>query len=75
MTELPSRDNLKVGLIVDIETKMDQGTGRLTTGIIKEILTTSKHHPYGIKVRLQNGQVGRVKKITGTAKDGELPSI
>ncbi len=64
MTELPTRNDIKKGLMVEVETKKDQGTGRLTVGTVKEILTASKYHPYGIKVRLQSGQVGRVKKIT-----------
>ena len=64
MSELPARNDIKKGLTVQIETKKDQGTGRLTAGAVKEILTASKHHPYGIKVGLQDGQVGRVKKIT-----------
>ena len=64
MTELPARNDIKKGLTVQIETKKDQGTGRLTAGMVKEILTASKYHPHGIKVRLQDGQVGRVKKIT-----------
>lgn len=45
--------------------KKDQRTGKLTSGIVGEILTSSQSHPHGIKVRLQDGQVGRVKKITG----------
>jgi uncharacterized repeat protein (TIGR03833 family) len=45
--------------------KKDQGTGKLTSGVVAEILTSSRSHPHGIKVRLQDGQVGRVKKITG----------
>lgn len=61
--ELPTRNDIKKGLMVEIETKKDQGTGRLTAGTVKEILTASKYHPHGIKVRLQSGQVGRVKKI------------
>ena len=63
MVELPSRDDLKAGLRVEIETKKYQGTGRLTSGIVEKILTASKDHPYGIKVKLRDGQVGRVKKI------------
>lgn len=43
--------------------KQDQGTGKLTKGIIKDILTKSPNHPHGIKVRLQSGLVGRVKEI------------
>lgn len=65
MTGLPTRRDLSVGLRVEVEKKRDQGTGRLTSGIISKILTRSRSHPYGIKVRLRDGQVGRVKKITG----------
>lgn len=67
MARLPSRDELKIGLKVEIETKKDQGTGRLTAGILDKILTGGMSHPYGIKVRLRDGQVGRVKKIAGSA--------
>jgi len=49
--------------------KKDQRTGKLTSGMISEILTSSRSHPHGIKVRLQDGQVGRVKKITGFAPE------
>ena len=65
MGELPVRSDLKAGLAVEVETKVDQGTGRLTAGIIAEILTASKRHPHGIKVRLRDGRVGRVKKVAG----------
>ena len=58
-----SRSNIKPGMTVLIVLKQDQRTGKLTQGIVKEILTKSPHHPHGIKVRLQNGQVGRVKQI------------
>lgn len=67
MAVFPSRDELKIGLNVEIETKQDQGTGRLTAGILDKILTGGTNHPYGIKVRLKDGQVGRVKKVTGSA--------
>lgn len=63
MAALPGRSQLRAGLEVSIETKKNQGTGRLTSGTIKEILTAGQSHPHGIKVRLQDGQVGRVKKI------------
>ena len=43
--------------------KQDQRSGKLTRGIVKDILTKSPNHPHGIKVRLQDGQVGRVKEI------------
>jgi len=55
--------NVKPGLQVSIVTKEDQKSGKLTEGIIKDILTKSSDHPHGIKVRLKSGQVGRVKEI------------
>jgi len=58
-----SRINIKPGMTVLIVLKQDQNTGKLTKGIIKDILTKSPNHPHGIKVRLQDGQVGRVKEI------------
>jgi uncharacterized repeat protein (TIGR03833 family) len=57
------RSNIKPGLEVDIVLKQDQRTGKLTRGVVKDILTNSPNHPHGIKVRLQDGQVGRVKNI------------
>jgi uncharacterized repeat protein (TIGR03833 family) len=57
------RSNVKVGLRVAIVRKEDQRTGKLTEGIVKDILTKSPSHPHGIKVRLESGAVGRVKKI------------
>lgn len=57
------RGQLKPGMSVLIVMKQDQRTGRLTRGIIQDILTRSSTHPHGIKVRLQSGQVGRVKQI------------
>lgn len=57
------RKAIQPGLKVQIVLKKDQPTGKLTTGIVKEILTKSSTHPHGIKVRLTDGQVGRVKKI------------
>ncbi len=62
-------------MIVEIETKKDQGTGRLTAGTVKEILTAGKYHPHGIKVRLQDGQVGRVKKITTSPTEKQVHSF
>ena len=58
-----NRKDLSSGVEVDIVLKKDQRTGRLTRGVVKDILTKSPHHPYGIKVRLTDGQVGRVKRI------------
>ncbi|HFK1450836.1 MULTISPECIES: YwbE family protein [Bacillus cereus group] len=57
------RSNIVPGLEVDIVLKQDQRTGKLTRGIVKDILTNSPSHPHGIKVRLQDGQVGRVQNI------------
>jgi len=57
------RVNIKPGLRVKIVLKQDQTTGKLTEGIVKDILTNSSTHPHGIKVRLTSGAVGRVKEI------------
>jgi len=57
------RSDIRPGLMVDIVLKKDQRTGRLTQGVVKAILTNSPTHPHGIKVRLEDGQVGRVQKI------------
>ena len=58
-----SRKDIRPGLAVSIVLKQDQRTGKLTQGIVKDILTNSATHPHGIKVRLTNGQVGRVQQI------------
>lgn len=58
-----SRKDIHPGLEVDIVLKKDQQTGETTRGIVKDILTNSPNHPHGIKVRLQDGQVGRVQTI------------
>jgi uncharacterized repeat protein (TIGR03833 family) len=57
------RVNIKPGMRVRIVLKHDQSIGKLTEGIVKDILTNSATHPYGIKVRLTSGAVGRVKEI------------
>jgi len=57
------RADIKPGLFVRVITKDDQRTGRLTEGVVKDILTKSPTHPHGIKVRLEGGIVGRVKDI------------
>ncbi|UWG99247.1 YwbE family protein [Dehalobacter sp. DCM] len=57
------RENIKPGIRVFIVQKQDQRTGKLTEGIVQDILTNSTNHPHGIKVRLINGIVGRVKQI------------
>ncbi len=58
-----TRSAIKPGITVLIVLKQDQHTGKLTKGIVKDILTKSPNHPHGIKVRLMDGQVGRVKEI------------
>lgn len=58
-----TRSNLGPGMLVDIILKKDQRTGRRTRGIVKDLLTKSPTHPHGIKVRLEDGQVGRVIEI------------
>ena len=57
------RIDLKPGMLVKIVMKEDQSTGELTEGYVKDILTKSSKHPHGIKVRLETGEVGRVKEI------------
>lgn len=57
------RADLRTGMTVDIVLKADQSTGELTRGEIQQILTKSPHHPHGIKVRLRDGCVGRVKAV------------
>ena len=57
------RSEIKPGLQVKIVLKADQRTGKLTEGIVKNILTNSAVHPHGIKVRLESGEIGRVKEI------------
>jgi uncharacterized repeat protein (TIGR03833 family) len=57
------RADIKPGLRVLIVLKNDQLSGKLTEGIVKDILTKSPTHPHGIKVRLEGGEIGRVKKI------------
>ncbi len=60
-----TRSDIKPGMTVLIVLKKDQPTGKLTQGIVKDILTKSATHPHGIKVRLMSGEVGRVKEIIG----------
>ncbi|MGD0612866.1 MAG: YwbE family protein [Anaerolineales bacterium] len=57
------RAAIKAGMRVLIVLKKDQASGKLTAGIVKEILTHSPTHPHGIKVRLESGEIGRVKEI------------
>jgi len=57
------RENIKPGLKVAIVLKQDQRTGKLTEGVVASLLTKSQFHPHGIKVRLTDGQVGRVQEV------------
>jgi uncharacterized repeat protein (TIGR03833 family) len=57
------RENIQIGRQVDIVQKHDQRTGQLTRGVVARILTKSASHPHGIKVRLESGIVGRVKRV------------
>jgi uncharacterized repeat protein (TIGR03833 family) len=58
-----NRSNVKPGARVKVVQKQDQFSGELSEGIVKDILTKSASHPHGIKVRLQDGVIGRVKEI------------
>ena len=58
------RDQVNPGLKVEIVLKKDQRTGKTTTGIVKDLLTNSKFHPHGIKVRLEDGQIGRIYSVS-----------
>ena len=64
-TSKPSmyRDNIKIGMIVDVVLKKDQRTGKRTRGIVKHILTSAKFHTRGIKVQIESYQIGRVQEI------------
>jgi uncharacterized repeat protein (TIGR03833 family) len=64
MNDIPSRGNISIGMIVEIVQKQDQRSGKLTSGTVKRILTSSHVHPHGIKVELDSGKIGRVQKIS-----------
>ncbi len=63
------RQNIHPGLKVAIVLKQDQRTGKQTVGVVKDLLTNSPTHPHGIKVRLTDGQVGRVQRILAGDED------
>ena len=63
MKDVPSRDKISIGAVVQIVQKQDQRTGNLTEGNVKRLLTSSQFHPHGIKVELEGDKVGRVQKI------------
>jgi uncharacterized repeat protein (TIGR03833 family) len=65
------RTNIRAGAEVDVIQKKDQGSGRLTRGIVKDILTRSSSHPHGIKVRLVSGEVGRVQEVFESLDDAQ----
>ena len=74
------RKDIKPGTTVEIVLKQDQRSGKKTRGVVKDLLTKSAHHPHGIKVRLQTGEVGRVQEIvepnqeaTGRGRAGTRP--
>lgn len=67
MSDLPTRNQIKIGMNVLVELKDHQGTGKLTEGIIEKILTSSNSHPYGIMVELTGGEIGRIKQISGNS--------
>lgn len=73
LKKMPNRErkNIRVGLRVAIVLKQDQRTGRETIGVVKDLLTNSNFHPHGIKVRLTDGQVGRVQKILEENKESK----
>ena len=58
-----NREDVEIGKTVDIVLKEDQRSGKLTRGVVAELLTNSSFHPHGIKVRLESGEVGRVQNI------------
>ena len=68
-----NRNNIRPGLIVDIVLKEDQPTGKLTRGVVAQILTSKRVHPRGIKVRLTSGEVGRVQRLVGSKPKNSEP--
>jgi uncharacterized repeat protein (TIGR03833 family) len=69
------RDKIRVGQSVLIVLKKDQRSGKLTQGIVKNILTKSPTHPHGIKVRLESGEIGRVKQVVGSETAAGASSV
>jgi uncharacterized repeat protein (TIGR03833 family) len=66
------RKSVRAGVEVDIVVKKDQGSGKLTRGIVKDILTNSSFHPHGIKVRLVSGEIGRVQEVLDAVDEAQL---
>jgi uncharacterized repeat protein (TIGR03833 family) len=69
------RTDIRPGLQVEIVLKKDQRSGKRTVGVVKDILTSSAYHPHGIKVRLEDGQIGRVRAILSTESSSEVRTI
>lgn len=67
------RQHIKLGLAVLIVLKKDQRSGKLTEGVVQDVLTKSPTHPHGIKVRLRSGEIGRVQKIIGECSPAPVP--
>jgi len=67
-----NRETIKIGSIVRVIKKGDQKTGRISEGIVKEILTRSKFHPHGIKVILEDGIIGRVKEVVNISNNNDI---
>lgn len=65
MKDGKTRSDIKPGMLVNIVLKKDQRTGELTEGIVKDLLTSAAFHHRGIKVRLEDGQIGRVQEVIG----------
>jgi uncharacterized repeat protein (TIGR03833 family) len=70
-----NRTDIRPGLRVHITQKPDQRSEKLTGGIVKDVLTKSAYHPHGIKVRLETGEVGRVKEIVETSREAEATAV
>jgi uncharacterized repeat protein (TIGR03833 family) len=64
MNDIPPRNKISIGMMVEIVQKQDQRSGKLTSGAVKRILTSSHVHSHGIKVELDSGKIGRVQKIS-----------
>ena len=67
-----NRETIKIGSTVRVIKKNDQRTGKISEGIVKEILTKSKFHPHGIKVILEDGVIGRVKDVVNVSINKDL---
>ena len=69
MNDIPPRNKISIGMIVEIVQKTRSAFWKLTSGTVKRILTSSHIHPHGIKVELDSGKIGRVQKISYSKKD------